>query len=256
MKQALFQGLTMLLIYSVTSIFLFYSTRDYKGKSNTMKLHLLSLVIGVIGTVSFLTVAIVIALLSDDPKSWILLFFSILSIPLIIAYFQCRIFYDDEKLIIRNFFGKKKIIFYYEITDIKNGIDTRIFTKETSVNIPNYLSGRFEFLLTLAPHLSKKTGKSAQKAAENPPVRPFRESVWRYKEFYFAYILIYILLIGLFIFSLNISNGEPGIWFSIVGAVVWTLMVFISVHSAKRAHSSAFWRRIARHCFKEGYLEE
>lgn len=222
-----------------------------------MKLPLAYFIIGIVGTVFFFVISFALALLNQDPASWVVFSFSLLSIPLIIAYFQCRIFYDNEKMLVRNFFGRKKMVYYAEIIDVKNDTNTLIETNDgSSVRIPNDLEGRFELLMTLASQLSGKIGNHTRAAAKNPPVRAFRDSVWRSGEIIVAFVLVYAVIIALAVMGLFVSNGAPILWMALVGAIVWTACVFLSIHSAKRAHRSAFWKKIACICFKERYLNE
>ena len=164
----------------------------------------------------------------------------------------------------RRFFGKYKTIYYRNIIDIEYGLDLIIRTKNDTLRIPNYtvnFKALYGYLSSIINLENKKTKDII------PRVRKFRDSVYRSNELYFAFGLFLFLGVGFEIllaylyFRGEIPFDDKSalifvIIMSIVSIVVIPCYVVLAIISAKRAHSSKKWRKIARLLIKESYLKD
>lgn len=257
MRSILIQTISIGLIYLLVGLFNVYSTKDRSCKGNVVKSNIACLIVGIIGTLFFCGLGIWFLLQTREAASWSLFGIGILLTSIIIFYFQCRIFYDDEKFIVRNFFGKKKTIIYKDIIRIEQGLDIIIKTDKDKIVVYNYLIGRGDFLRMIVSRVPEALAENAQKATDHPVVRPFREAVWRPGDSIFLYVLLYLVIASLFVICFFAGDKWIAVFcLGVFFTLLWSAFVFVSIHSAKRAHSSEFWRKVAKYCFKEGYLKD
>ena len=137
--------------------------------------------------------------------------------------------------------------------------DIEIKAKNKTLIIPAYVVNRYELLTSLTEHVPKK---ARIKDSSETRVRSFGDSVYRKGEFLFAYILLYFLIIGLWTLII-VFGGEKSIFTMPVECSVFVILTVIaflfpivSIFAAKRAHSSKFWNKVARLCFRDGYLKK
>lgn len=104
----------------------------------------------VVGSVEF---AVMIALtffslLSAHLPAFAVIFgvFSLAGLALVIVYFNQRIYYTNEMLVYKNFFGIKRACRYDELTGIVIEKDVKLFAGEKKFNIDSMAVGRKEFL--------------------------------------------------------------------------------------------------------------
>lgn len=245
MKRAIIYGIGMLVIYIAVGILQYVSSLDKHVGKKVIRMNAASVVIGIVGTVCFLVPAIVLAIRGDVAFSLVMLSFSVLSIPLIVAYMNCRIFYDENGLTAQNFWRRKKTILYSEITQTEIRQDIVIYAGKKKVVIYSYMVGRFDFMLTMSPKLDRERLAQPKKTSKQPKVRSLRDSVERFSDFMAAIILLILLGIGILV--LMIFSGFY--WFILGMSIFPFLLAFLLIHSVRRAHSSKFWRVIAVHLY-------
>lgn len=216
--------------------------------------------LGLIGSVVFSAVAIFM-LISDIETYMAIIFFIIANLfaLLILGYYGYRVYYDDEKIKYRRFFGKYSIIYYKDITIVNAAYDIEIKAKNKTLIIPVYVVNRYELLTSLTEYVPKKTRINDLSETR---VRSFSDSVYRKGEFIFAYILLYFLIIGLWILIIVFGGGISIFTMPVECSVLVILTVvafsfpILSIFAAKRAHSSKFWNKVARLCFRDEYLKK
>ena len=98
--------------------------------------------------------------------------------------------------------------------------------------------------------------KTKHNSKNDEKVRKFSDSVYRPGEFIFAFIMMYLLFAAFDVLLIVYAGTDTWeakalLGFSLLGYV----LPIISIVSAKRSHSSKFWRAVARVCYKEGYLK-
>ena len=79
--------------------------------------------------------------------SVVLLFFSSLGATLIIAFANCRISYDEDGFVAKNFFGVKRKFTYDQVTAIKENMhEDYIYVGKRRVMIDEFSVGGKEFI--------------------------------------------------------------------------------------------------------------
>ena len=113
--------------------------------------------LAILGLIGFLlcTVPAVIILCSDGDWATALLLFlgSLLGTSLIMAYFHCRIRYDEDGFHARNFLGIKRYYTYGDVTGLReNPHETFIYMGKHHIMVDEYSIGGKEFII----HIKKK----------------------------------------------------------------------------------------------------
>ncbi len=241
MKQCILYGIGTLLIYTVVGVVTYLSSFDKPIGKGIVRMSGTMLAIGIGGNVCFLTPAIILAIRGDMAFSAVMFAFSVLPVILIVAYINCRVFYDEEGLVYRNFFGRRTAIRYNEITKVGQYADTVIYAGKKKVVIYHTMVGRFDFILTMGPKLDQELLKKTKRSRKVGKVRSLRESVDSYSDFMGAIVVVSLLAIGFLLMMLYAGFQ----WFLIVISGLAFFMAFLLIHSVRRAHASKFWRAIA-----------
>ncbi|MBE6553544.1 MAG: hypothetical protein E7666_04285 [Ruminococcaceae bacterium] len=252
--QLILQIISLLCIYVLVAVFKYKTERnfDFNLDSPYIKLHKAYLVIG--GSVSILACILSVWSFLQISKSlsFVLFVFALLSSLLVFAYFGFRIAFDDEKIIYRYFFENAKTIYYKDIIEIRHGLDLIIKTNSRQLVIPNYMTNMGALLLKMMLFLPKR-----KNVKEVPKVRSFFESVERPREFLIVFVGLEVVFSALFAWFLIASNFDSRvIIFAAICMSAISGLFFFCVHSAKRAHSSVFWNKVAKKLFKDGYLRD
>ena len=231
--------------------------------SSNIKLHPVFCVIGYVTSILFLALSVVLYFYSDIWATLVCVIFSLLSDVTILGYYGYRVKYDNKKLIYRKFFGKYKTILFRNIVNIEYGIDLIIRTKDDTLVIPNYALN----VKTLYTYLTDRLKLDEEKTQKLVPrVRKFKESVHRPQELIFAFGLLLLLSVfveGAFVWlyaagKIVIQEKSVLIFiigFNVLSGIVLPFYVILAIVSAKRAHSSKKWRKIACLLIKEHYLK-
>ncbi|MBQ7378758.1 MAG: hypothetical protein IJW70_03645 [Clostridia bacterium] len=161
---------------------------------------------GIISTVLLALMAGFALLCAFAGKRWdlSLLFFANSLIPaaLLLAYFNFRIRYDDQGFEIRGMLGVTRRYTYDQITGIKHGAqDATLRMAKRRVSVDDFMLGSREFIA----HAQKQYKKQA-KGETIPPIKPridpFGGHVREPGLYVFLIILLEILGIGMFLFSI------------------------------------------------------
>ena len=98
--------------------------------------------------------------------------------------------------------------------------------------------------------------KTKHNSKNDEKVRKFSDSVYRPGEFIFAFIMMYLLFAAFDVLLLVYAGTDTWEVKALLGfSVSGYVFPIISIVSAKRSHSSKFWRSVARVCYKDGYLK-
>lgn len=123
------------------------AAQSEKAKAGRVMMPKVFFVIGIIG---FVLLATATFLCGRIPHMiGIAAGFAILALPdlaLVIVYFNQRIYYTNEMLVYKNFFGIKRACRYDELTGIVIEKDVKLFAGEKKFNIDSMAVGRKEFL--------------------------------------------------------------------------------------------------------------
>ena len=144
-----------------------YLRRQRPAKSGTVCLPSLMKVLGAICAIPFLAAA-GYTFLSGEAY-WIsaaFLLFACLGFILIIACVNCRIEYDDDGFLSRNFFGKESRYTYEQVTGIKESMgDIRLYMGDKKIVIDGAYSGRADFVnFVQAKYRAAHEGRSIPKS--------------------------------------------------------------------------------------------
>ena len=101
MIQFIIQCSISLLLYCFVGFFLRYSVLDKQKRTNSViKLHPSYFMVGIVCTLAFNIPAIFLAIKEYFWFSLVLFSFSVLSVLLIFGYLNCRIYYDENGIIV------------------------------------------------------------------------------------------------------------------------------------------------------------
>ena len=253
MAQLITQCSISLLLYCFVGFFMRYSILDkQKGTNSVVKLHPLYFVIGVVCSFAFNIPAVFLAIREQVEISLVLFSFSMLSISLIFGYLNCRIYYDENGIVVQNFWRKRETIFYHEITDIKVEMDIVLKTEKTEITIRDYMVGRFDFLSFIAPYLKFSKRRKLKSIVEIPRTRKYRDAVYRSSDFIIG-LSIYTVVITAF--SVFITFYDDSGWICLFLIPATLFFDWLVIYCAKRAHSSKFWATIAKVVYRDGYIK-
>lgn len=193
-------GLSFLMIPIIVSgvlAFLRQQKKTEKGKVYLPKFFVLS---GLITSSVFLIPAIITAF-SDEPI-WIpilLAAFSLLGATLMIAFVNCRISYDEEGFIVKNFFGIKRKFTYDQVTAIwENMHEDYIYIGKRKVMIDGFSAGGTEFIAYV-----RKIYSTIHNGQALPQIRKhdiFNGNVKDASSIMFAYVMISVIIVAFAIF--------------------------------------------------------
>lgn len=251
--QLIIQILSLATVYVSIALFKFKTEHNYKFDLDCpcIKMHKAYLMVGIILS-TVMSVLSVIAFTDDELLAFIFFIIALLSSSLIFAYFGFRIVFDDEKIVYRYFFEAPKTIWYKDITEVRVGLDLVIRTKDKKLTVFNYMTNMPALLIKMMPYLPKR-----KKLKEVPKVKSFFEAVERPMDLIIAFIMAEVAVALVFVMMLTYPKADTQVRVFI--GILWFLLsgiFFLCIHSAKRAHSSVFWNKVAKILFKDGYLRD
>lgn len=244
--------LAVLLINIAVSLLGIYMARHVPRSDHIVKPHPANLIVGIL-VVLFFSSAVLYFLIKDrDPGALFAMPFSLLGVSLIVYYYNCRTWLTDSSIIQRNFWGRKREMSYADIVKIEEeGLEITIHFKSSQKRLvyPKSTVGTDYMLETIRSNVSEEQLKDDLPV---PPVRLFENSVYNASGFYAIWVILYVL---------GIVFVVLGFWFwpmipiGLVFMALLTVYIVLSVYSAKRAHVSLKWAKVAKRCFKDGYLK-
>ena len=140
-------GLTSLVVNGVLD-FMRKNAKEKTPQKRIVCLSALLLILGIIGFAPFFIVAVTL-LFFEDARVYSLMFFlfSLLGGSMIIGFVNCRIYYDDNGFISKNFFGIKRKYTYDQVTAIKENLHERIlYVGKRRVLVDEFAVGGKEFI--------------------------------------------------------------------------------------------------------------
>ena len=204
-------GLTFLLIPVLVKGILGYMRQPQEAEKGKVYLHKFLAILGTIGSAIFLIPTIITVHL-DEPL-WVpsvFLVMSSLSASLIIGFINCRISYDEEGFVAKNFLGIKRNFTYNQVTAIKEDLhESYIYMGDRRVMVDQLAIGGDEFI-----KLVKKKYRTMHDGQSLPKTRKtkydiFNGNVNDVAGFLFAYIMIGVVVIGTLGFSVHYAYFTP-----------------------------------------------
>ena len=148
MKYTIIYMLSMLPIPIIVNAALTYLLQPKKAEKGKVHLPKFFMILGAISSIAFL-IPVFITIFLAEPI-WVPIVFLIVSLIgaiFIIAFFNCRISYDEKGFIYKNFFGIKRNFTYDQITAIKEGVEeSYIYIGKNRVMVTGLSVGEVEFI--------------------------------------------------------------------------------------------------------------
>ena len=192
--------LTFALIPLIVSGVLAFLRRPKKTEKGKVCLPIALAIVGVICSVAFLIPTFICAF-SDESKETapVFLVLSMLFASLIVAYINCRIYYDEEGFTAKNFFGIKRRFTYDQITGIKGNMhETYLYMGKRRIMIDDFGVGGLDFIW----FANKKYRKLHKKPIPKQITKDiFNGNIESPGEFLFVFILVGAVCIGISIFT-------------------------------------------------------
>ena len=182
-----------------------------KAEKGKVYLHKFLAFMGIVGSALFLILTIFSVFL-DEPL-WVPIVFlalASLSASLLIGFTNCRIFYDEEGFVAKNFLGIKRKFTYDQVTAIRENLrESYIYIGKSRVMVDGLSVGRIEFITQV-----KKKYKTIHAGQNLPKLQKtkndlFNGNVADAGGMLFAYILLAILSIGCVIFTVVYTYFSP-----------------------------------------------
>ena len=236
------------------------SRRDSRENNNVVRFHTIYLILGLFSLAIFTVFEIFSIKSHDILAASIFAGFLLLSWLMIVAYFNCRLFFFDTYVLSRNFFRITRRINYEDFVTIK--IENRtvcLRTEKQKIKIFEYMVGKKEFFKCLKPYKKQIKNLNDVPMGKVPKVLKYKDAVNNYYEFVFAIIVFVAFeIIASVIVALNIfvfKKYEIAYFFLSLD-VLLGLIHFLTIQSAKRHHSSKFWSFVSKYMYKQGALRD
>jgi hypothetical protein len=185
-----------LIIPIIVSGILTFLREPKEAKKGKVYLHKLLFFIGAIATTFFLVLTFIAAFTSDSVGGPIAFFvFSLLCSSLVIAYVNCRITYDDQGFVAKNFFGIKRKFTYDQVTGIRVDMhEDYIYIGKRKVMVDSFAVGGFEFISFLKKKCRKNNGGRGLTKVEKHGI--FNGNVEDATGFIIVYVMFSVFIIG------------------------------------------------------------
>jgi len=191
------RALGFLLIPVIVSGLLAVLRQPKKAKKGKVYLPAALAIIGIIGSTGFLIPALITAFTGDSPWfSLALLAFSLVGAFLIVSFINCRIYYDKDGFVAKNFWGIKRKYSYDQVTGIQEGMrEDYLYVGKRRIMIDELAIGGAAFI-----GFVKKQYRMLHNGRELPAVRKtkgdiFNGNVQDVFGFMFAYISVGVLIL-------------------------------------------------------------
>ena len=196
------RGLSFLIIPIIVSGVLAFLRQPKKSEKGKVYLPKFFVILGLITSTIFFIPTIITAF-SDEPIWVPILFcaFSLLGASLIIAFVNCRVTYDEDGFVAKNFFGVKRKFTYDQVTAIKENMhEDYICIGKRKVMIDEVSVGGIEFIAYL-----RKRYRTLHKGQALPIIRKNKHDIFNGNVddvfgFMFAYIMIGVVIVAFAIF--------------------------------------------------------
>lgn len=180
------------------------AAQSEKAKAGRVTMPKVFLVVGSVEFAVMIALAF-FSLLSAHLPAFAVIFgvFSLAGLALVIVYFNQRIYYTNEMLVYKNFFGIKRACRYDELTGIVIEKDVKLFAGEKKFNIDSMAVGRKEFL-RCAEAGYYRAHQTDIPIVPRPKDDIFKENIKDSEQFVCSYIIIAVcltILLGLCLYG-------------------------------------------------------
>ena len=215
-----------------------------------------NMVLGIVFMVLITAIFIPLAI-KDRAPWWTALFivaFNLLGVSFIISYYNCRLWVADTCLIQQDFWGRKKEWRYRDVVKVvEQGYEVIFWFRNTEKWLIYARDPKGEDPM-LAAILERIPEGQLDPNLPEPPVRLFSNAVYGGAGGYYALWAVFYLLALPFLLMGMVGRSWVMTLIVLALVAVWTVYIVLAVRSAKRAHASEKWAKIAKHCWKQGSL--
>lgn len=181
-----------------------------EGKPGLVKMSPAMPIIGIACTALFLIPGLILPLATGNWETWPFLIFAAMGASLIVAYINCRIWYNEEGFTVRFFLGYKKTFSYGEIESLnKSAQNEKLKVRGCTVRVGELPVGKREFLAYARKQYRIAHGGKAIPVAPNPKWDIFNGHVDNPGEFIFAYLFLLLFLPGTVLVCFFIADPTP-----------------------------------------------
>lgn len=165
------------------------------GKPGLVKMSPAMLIIGIVCTALFLIPGLILPLATGSWETWPFLIFAAMGASLIIAYINCRIWYNEDGFTARFFLGYRKTFSYAEIESLnKSPQNEKLKVRGCTVRVGELPVGKREFLAFARKQYRIAHGGKAIPAAPKPKWDIFNGHVENPGEFLAVYIILCLFM--------------------------------------------------------------
>ena len=204
-------GLSFLIIPIIVSGVLAFLRQPKKAEKGKVYLPKFFVILGIITSTIFLIPTLITAFLDEPIWVPILFFaFSLLGASFIIAFVNCRVWYDEDGFVAKNFFGIKRKFTYDQVTAIKENMhEDYICIGKRKVMIDEVSVGGIEFIAYV-----RKRYRTIHKGQALPKIHKTKHDIFNGNVddvfgFMFAYIMIGVVIVAFTIFLVWYIYGNP-----------------------------------------------
>ena len=204
-------GLTFLLISILVNGILAFMRQPQQAEKGKVYLHKFLAILGTICSAFFLIPAIITAFM-DEPLWVPIIFLAMASLgaSLIIRFINCRISYDEDGFVAKNFLGIKRKFKYDQVTAIKENLrESYIYMGDRRVMVDQLAVGGDEFI-----KLVKKKYRTMHDGQSLPKIHKTKHDIFNGNVndvggFLFAFIMVGVIVVGLLVFSVYYAYFTP-----------------------------------------------
>ena len=196
------RGLSLLIIPIIVSGIIAFLKHPKKAEKGRVYFPKFFVILGLIASTLFLIPTIITAFSGESLWLPILFFaFSLLGASFIIAFVNCRVYYDENGFIAKNFFGIKRKFTYDQVTAIKRNMhEDYICIGKRKVMIDEFSEGGTEFIAYV-----KKRYRTIHNGQTLPMIRKNKHDIFNGNVedvfgFMFVYIMISVVIVAFAIF--------------------------------------------------------
>lgn len=181
-----------------------------EGKPGLVKMSPAMLVTGIVCTALFLIPGLILPLATGSWETWPFLIFVAMSASLIVAYINCRIWYEEEGFTVRFFLGYQRAFSYAEIEAInRSPQNEKLKVRGITVRVGELPVGKREFLAFARKQYRIAHGGKAIPVAPQPKWDLFNGHVDEPGQFLVAYLVILLLMPATVLFCFFLAKPTP-----------------------------------------------
>lgn len=206
------RGLTFLLIPVIVSGVFSWLRQPKAGNAGEVYLPKFFVIIGTITSVFFLIPALITTVFSDEPMgvSVLFLLLALVGASLVIAFINCRISYDQDGFVSKNFFGVKRKYTYEDVTAIKENVHEKyIYVGKGRIMVDEFSIGGEDFVKLVKTKYRTIHGGKSLPRRDDKKYDIFNGNVRDAGGFLIVYGLVAATTVGFLLFTVYNAYLSP-----------------------------------------------